>query len=84
MDFLYPAYIYHYHSQYLFSRCLCLVEDKLLHSPLTLKIRLLISLYIRYKNLVLYRDNYLCLITLGIFITCLLDNIWIFWGEVAY
>ena len=42
-----------------------------------------ISLYISYENLVLDQyDNFL--ISLSILITCLLDNVWILLGEVAY
>ena len=41
------------------------------------------SLYISYENLVLdHYDNFL--ISLSILITCLLDNVWILLGEVAY
>ena len=42
-----------------------------------------ISLRICYKNLVLDQDDNFNLISLSILITCLLDNVWILWGEVT-
>ena len=43
-----------------------------------------ISLLISYKNLVLDQDTNFDLISLGILITCLLDNVWILQGEVTF
>ena len=39
------------------------------------------SLKISYENLVLDQDNFY-LIILSILITCFLDNVWIWYGEV--
>ena len=43
-----------------------------------------ISLHYSYKNLVLDQDNHFYLISLSILSTCLLDNVWILKGEVAF
>ena len=40
------------------------------------------SLKISYENLVLDQDNFY-LIILSILITCFLDNVWIWYGEVS-
>ena len=40
------------------------------------------SLKTSYKNLVLDQDNFY-LIILSILITCFLDNVWIWYGEVT-
>ena len=40
------------------------------------------SLKITYENLVLDQDNFY-LIILSILITCFLDNVWIWYGEVT-
>ena len=40
------------------------------------------SLKISYENLVLDQDNFY-LIILSILITCFLDNVWIWYGEVT-
>ena len=36
-----------------------------------------------YKNLVLDQGNNFYLISLSILITCLLDNVWVFKGEIT-
>ena len=45
---------------------------------------LYISLHYSYKNLVLDQDNHFYLISLSNLSTCLLDNVWILKGEVAF
>ena len=42
-----------------------------------------ISQLISNKNLVLDKDNNFYLMSLSILITCLLDIVWIYWGEVT-
>ena len=44
---------------------------------------LLISSLVTYQNLVLDQDNKLYLTSLSILITCLLNNVWILWGDVT-
>ena len=47
-------------------------QDLIVNSPLLL---LHIALLISYENIVLERDNILCMINLCILITCLLENV---------
>ena len=54
-------------------------QDLIANSPFLL---LDITLLISYENLLLDQDNIFCLISLCILITYLLDNVWIFQGEV--
>ena len=59
----------------------CNSQDLIVNSPLQLSY---ISLSINQDNFVFNKKKNLYLINLSILITCLLSNVWIFWGEVAY